>query len=614
MNHLKHRAAAFLAVLVSVSMLLSGCYMVPVLENLFDIEITQPATVRPTETVKPIDPTKPTEEPAAYDEKEEEAFRDFTNGIFASILEDAGTMSVHFYVAEPERFGIDTSEVKWSEMTWGEEADQAYREQLDSWMAELKAFDQKKLSSEGRFMYDVLEDYITLEYDSLGYTFYYEPLSSSGLQSYLPVELAEYTLRNEADVETYLELIELLPDYYDSILAYEKAKSEAGFFMEDDRLDEVLDQCNDMVEELQKDDSFMVSTFEKRLDELELSQDVCNDYLQKNRQAIADGMIPAYENLARELESLRGTGRYTGNLCSLPNGKAYYEYLVASATGSSRSVSEMRTLLEQKIEEGIRDIQRLAANSPELYRYEDGDIYPSTDPVLCLKMLEEKIKEDFPPVSGIDYEVGYVDDSLRDYLSPAMYLLKPYGSSDRDNILINCDKGDEPEDIFITLAHEGYPGHMLQTNYLIQSSRYPLRFLLETNGYSEGYAEYVEHYAYSYLDVPEAVQEYYRLLSEITLYLYARADIGIEYDGWDAKKTGDYMADYFDDPESIGEWMYGYICGDPGGYLDYAIGMIEIRTLHDLASDAGATDLWFHKQLLGLSGAPFAIIREYMFK
>ena len=79
MNHLKHRAAAFLAVLVSVSMLLSGCYMVPVLENLFDIEITQPATVRPTETVKPIDPTKPTEEPAAYDEKEEEAFRDCFN-------------------------------------------------------------------------------------------------------------------------------------------------------------------------------------------------------------------------------------------------------------------------------------------------------------------------------------------------------------------------------------------------------------------------------------------------------------------------------------------------------------------------------------------------------
>ena len=43
------------------------------------------------------------------------------------------------------------------------------------------------------------------------------------------------------------------------------------------------------------------------------------------------------------------------------------------------------------------------------------------------------------------------------------------------------------------------------------------------------------------------------------------------------------------------------------------IGMIEVRELYETAKSRGASDMWFHKQLLGLSGAPFHLIRKYMF-
>ena len=630
MKNLKRKAAAFLAAVLSVSMLLSGCYMVPVIENIFGIEITQaPTETAPTEPVtqtqRPSDgptavpptesETQPTVRPSEYDDAEEQAFLAFTNGVFRDILQDAGTLTVHFYCADPESFGIDTTEVSWPPMEWGDEAEKEYKDQLDNWMKELESFEQGKLSNEGKYVYDVLKDYLTHEYDSLGFTYLYEPLSSSGVQAYLPVELAQYTIEDEQDIEEYLKLIELLPDYYASIVSYEKARSEAGFFMEDASLDEVLDQCRDMIDELKQDDSFMVTTFEKRLDALGVSAEQKTSYMERNALAIKNGMIPAYEAIVTGLEPLYGTAKYAGNLASRPDGKEYYEYLAASSTGSSRTVAEMEELLERKIREGIAKIQKLAQTSAAvLYRYEEGDIYPSQDPNLCMKILEEKIKDDFPSVEGIDYEVDYVDDSLRDYLSPAMYLLRPYGSKVADSILINCDKGDEPDDIFITLAHEGYPGHMLQTNYLLRSSKYPLRYILETSGFSEGYAEYVELRAYSYLDVPKAVQDYYSILAEVTLYLYARADIGVEYDGWDAKQTGNYMADYFDSADEMGEWMYQHIIGDPGGYLDYAIGMIEVRELYETAKSMGADDMWFHRNLLGLSGAPFSLIRKYMFE
>ncbi|MBP5225292.1 MAG: DUF885 family protein [Lachnospiraceae bacterium] len=630
------RGAALLALILSLSLLLSGCYLIPAIEDIFHIQVTEAPseTPRPTETVRPTEGPRPTQEPVTlepvtlepvtsepateeepyiFDEKTEQAFKAFTDGIFASILQDAGTLSVHFYCAEPERFGIDMSEVTWPSMDWSDEAEDEYRDQLDGWMKELDTFKRSSLSEEGRFMYDTLKAYLTLEYDSFGYTFYYEPLSSSGVQAYLPIELAQYTLNDKADVEEYLTLIETMPDYFDGIIAYEQAKSAAGYFMEDRQLDEVLDQCKDLVGELELDDCFMVTLFEQRLDRLDLTDAEKQAYMERNAEVLEKGMGKAYQSLIDALEPLRSTGKYKGNLSSLPKGKEYYEYLVASSTGTTRTVSELISLVEKKIREGMTKIRDLAASSPQIYRYEDGDIYPTTDPTLCLRMLEEKTKDIFPTVEGIDYAVDYVDDSLRDYLSPAMYMLKPYGSTVRDSILINCDKGDEPDDIFITLAHEGYPGHMLQTNYLISHSEYPLRYLLQTNGYTEGYATYVELYSYSFLQVPTAVQEYYSVLAEVTLYLYARADLGIEYQGWDAKKTGNYMANYFEDPDAIGDWMYGHICGDPGGYLDYAIGMIEIRDLYNAAKKQGMDDMQFHTRLLDLAGAPFELIGKHLF-
>ncbi len=617
------RGAAFLALILSLSLMLSGCYLIPAIEGIFNIQVTETPSETPGPTERPTE--RPTEipspevsateeEPYVFDEKAEKAFKEFTDGIFSAILQDAGTLSVHFYCAEPERFGIDMSEVTWPSMEWDEDAEEEYRVQLNDWMKELESFRRGSLSEEGRYMYDVLKAYLTLEYDSFGYTFYYEPLSSSGVQAYLPVELAQYTFRNKDDVEEYLALIGTMPEYFDSIISYEKAKSEAGYFMEDRQLDEVLDQCNDMIGELDLEDNFMVTLFEQRIDELELTGEEKQTYMSRNADVLKNGMQKAYQSLADALEPLRSTGKYTGNLSSLPKGKEYYEYLVASSTGTTHTVPELIKLVEKKIKEGLTRMQEIASTSPQLYRYEDGDIYPTTDPTLCLRMLEEKTKDIFPTVEGIDYAVDYVDDSLRDYLSPAMYMLKPYGSTVRDSILINCEKGEEPDDIFITLAHEGYPGHMLQTNYLISHSEYPLRYLLQTSGFSEGYATYVELYSYSFLEVPKAVKEYYSVMAEVTLYLYARADLGIEYEGWSAKKTGNYMANYFNDPDEIGEWMYGHICGDPGGYLDYAIGLMEIRDLCSTAKKQGMDDMWFHTQLLELAGAPFSVMREHMFK
>ena len=51
------------------------------------------------------------------------------------------------------------------------------------------------------------------------------------MQSQLPVLLAEYSFRTKEDLEDYLEILESVPAYLESLAQYEKEKANAGLFM-----------------------------------------------------------------------------------------------------------------------------------------------------------------------------------------------------------------------------------------------------------------------------------------------------------------------------------------------------------------------------------------------
>ena len=77
------------------------------------------------------------------------------------------------------------------------------------------------------------------------YILYEEPLSLvSGVQTQFPVVLSEYRFYDREDVDTYLALLETTGEYFDSLIAFEQKKSEAGLFMADYAADTVITACN----------------------------------------------------------------------------------------------------------------------------------------------------------------------------------------------------------------------------------------------------------------------------------------------------------------------------------------------------------------------------------
>lgn len=77
-----------------------------------------------------------------------------------------------------------------------------------------------------------------------------EPLSPNlGIQSQLPVLLAEYTFRTADDIKDYFTLLSSMTGYFDEILEFEKKKAGEGLFMSDTSVDRIIEQCNAFTED-----------------------------------------------------------------------------------------------------------------------------------------------------------------------------------------------------------------------------------------------------------------------------------------------------------------------------------------------------------------------------
>ncbi len=92
-------------------------------------------------------------------------------------------------------------------------------------------------------------------------------------------------------------------------------------------------------------------------------------------------------------------------------------------------------------------------------------------------------------------------------------------------------------ELYSTLAHEGFPGHLYQTVSFSRSDPLLIRHLYAPSGYVEGWATYVESYACRYaarnLDAnTQALCRLWYLNRSVHLTLCSLLDLGIHSQGW----------------------------------------------------------------------------------
>ena len=540
-------------------------------------------------------------------ESSDRQFRTFTRSLFQTEV-SANTISLHYTLRSPSDYGIADIPATYGSLSSDPVAAKA---SVRNVLSSLQEFDPGTLSSENALTFKILDTYLKNASTGTDYLLYQEPLGPvSGIHTQLPVLLSEYSFYDTQDVETYLALLKETPSYFDSVIRFEQKKAASGLFMPDYQADSVLDTCQSFID--MGKENYLVSTFNERIASLDLLPENKKDSFQKeNMKLVTEEIYPAYQNLITAIKSLKGKGMNEQGLSHFPYGKKYYEYLVRQTTGCNESISRLRLMTRAQILEDLSAMQKILF--PADAALTQASVLEQTSPDSMLDDLRSKITDTFPEIPDVDFQVKYVPESMQDYLSPAFYMIPAIDNLTENVIYINNGQTDSGLNLYTTLAHEGYPGHLYQTVYFSASEPDPIRSILDFGGYVEGWATYAEMMSYYLAPLPKTEASLLQKNSSVILGLYALADMGIHYDGWSVTDTVRFFSDYgINDPNAV-QSVYKLIIGSPANYLKYYIGYLKFYELKKEMADALGNQFSqkeFHRAVLDVGPAPFEIVYD----
>lgn len=551
--------------------------------------------------------TKNSQTAAAKEDNQD--FSEYINQLFGDIL-SSDTVSLHAYVEHPSDYGIDDYDVTLGRYDLDNPDDTALYTDV---ITTLKSFNRSSLSARQQLTYDQVLKYMEneLEYSDL-YMFNTQLQTTTGIHVQLPLLFAEYTFSEKKDVDEYIELLNDVDGYMENLVNFEKLRSEKGYFMEDTLVDEIIDSCNSFLESAASDDGVMISTFNERIINVPgLSNEDIAAYKTSNTNAVNNHVIPGYQKLVSGLTALKGTNKYSGGLCNYPDGDRYFQYILSSTLGWNKSVDEFDKLLDAYIQKKMLAMQSLALKDSGIYDKFDTFSFNMTDPAGILTDLKKRITDDFPEIKDVPYDIKYVSKALEDYTSPAMYFIPQLDNLDVNSIYINSSATSDNE-LYPTLAHEGYPGHLYQTQYFAASNPDWIRYILAPGGYVEGWASYVEVLSYNYAQTGNKnLNAMYAANYATILCIYAKGDIGVNHNGWTENDVYKYISQYGFDDKSIAHDMYYAFVSDPGNYCKYVLGMLgfeqlKARAQNELGNSFILKD--FHQYVLDMGPIQFDIL------
>lgn len=529
----------------------------------------------------------------------------------------ASAITLHYTLADPSAAGMEEVSPSFGSVPMPE--DSGLSDSLEEQARELAEFDENYLNTGNRILLDLLEQ--DLENQELLESCFMlqEPLGPSlGIQAQLPVLLAEYTFRTPEDITGYLKLLSDLPRYFQEILRFEQKKAELGLFMSDSCLDGILEQCSAFIND--PEPHYLQTVFEEKLKDFDgLTDEERSACLRAHKQLMASCVLPAYQSLCDGLSALRGSGTNSGGLAGFENGTDYYLYLLRSQVGTWDTPEEIEQRLYRQLQEDTLAVQETARQTPSLLLDTPEPQLAFSSPEQMLEDLKAACADDFPELPPTEYQVKVVDDALEDFLSPAFYLTPPVDTNSPNAIYINQSSQMSSMELYTTLAHEGFPGHLYQTvSFSLTGAPY-LRHLYEPSGYVEGWATYIESYAYRYAvrSHPE-FSDAARLMwlnRSISLCLYSLMDIGIHYHGWNLSQTTDFLSGFGITDTSATADIFEYIVETPANYLNYYVGYLNFLDLKEAYQEQQGADfslMDFHSRLMEIGPAPFPTVRKYL--
>ena len=550
--------------------------------------------------------------------EEQKKFDEFMKQEFVESMEQSYP-NTHIILENPKDYGVDTSKTKVQIDKELNETTMKENKELNEKSAKaFKEFDRDTLSDEQKETYDIYSymlDYTTEMNDSK-FDYMSMPLESmTGMHTQLPTLFSDWTLRNEQDVKDVITLMKSVRPYMDSILAYTKNQEEKGTLMLD--IKSVKEYCEKVVKE--DVNSSVLTGLNESIDNLKLGDDKTKQYKAELKKAFQEYFLPAYSDIIKTMKELDSSKNNTLGLSHMKNGKEYYELLFKQATGTDKSIEDIKKELNSMSRSSLLAVQSVISKNKNLYdEYVNGKIKTKyKDFESMLKDLDKDIKDDFPSVGTLNYRIRPIGEDLASGGVAAYFNIPALDGTTPKQIRVNMLEDAlnvQSLETFSTVAHEGIPGHMYQIAYAYKNVKDPWRNSMASFlGYTEGYATYTELYALKYLDGVSA--DAVKLQQNMVVYqdcLIALADIGIHYEGWTKEDLSNFLEENGLGVSDVSDF-YNQLQANPTAFLSYYVGYVQIANLKKDAQEElkdKFNDRDFHEAILKSGAAPFHVVEE----
>lgn len=346
-------------------------------------------------------------------------------------------------------------------------------------------------------------------------------------------------------------------------------------------------------------------------------------------EAISTSVIPGYEAL-RDFMAAEyvPAARDAIGASNLPDGRAYYEYLVRRFTTLdvtpeeihnaglgevARIRAEMKDVIDESGFDGsFQEFVRFLRTDPRFYVSEPDALMKEV--ALVLKKMDGQLPKLFGTLPRMPYGIKPVPDYIAPKTTTAYYN-RPAGDGTRAGFYyVNCyDLASRPlYEVEALSLHEAVPGHHLQTAIQMELEDLPMfrRFNWVT-AFGEGWALYAERLGLETGFYQDPYSDFGRLTYEMWRACRLVVDTGIHYLGWSRQRAIDFMAaNSALTLHNITTEVDRYISW-PGQALGYKVGELKIRELRSRAEQelgSGFDVRGFHDVVLGSGSVPLDVL------
>ena len=487
----------------------------------------------------------------------------------------------------------------------------------------LGAIDTDGLPAQGQLSKDLLVRKLVDEQEEARFKPWEMPVSQfRGLHLELPQLVPQLSFDTADDYDHYVTRLGKIP------AAFAQITDNMMTGIDDNRLppkfllEKALVQVNTLAQQKPEDSPFALPL--KKFP-ASISQAQQTEIRQQVLKAIATRVLPAYARFGRFLSAQYVPhGRTEPGIWSLPDGDAYYKFLVRRSTTTDLTPEQIHKIGEQQVAEdeaqmlviakklGFADLNALRASIPN-----NPKLYPSSPEALIavyrgyLDGMKPKLPQLFGRLPKAPFEVQEVPAYMAKNQAPAYY---QHGTPDgkRPGIFFvnTYDYAHRPLTMPEDIAyHEGLPGHHLQISIAQELTGIPeFRKHNYYTAYTEGWGLYAEHLGKDVGFYTGPYSDYGRLEGDIWRAIRLVVDTGVHSEHWDRQQ----MVDYFHAHSSVDETdvqaeVDRYIA-IPSQALGYKIGQLkflelrakaqqalgpkfDIRGFHDTVLDSGALPL-----------------------